>query len=311
MWVIATRFIEPKTAPQRMTAGFTSTMKTIVTTTPPDLSSFDTLVFAGGGNRCWWQAGWVCALQDAGWQLPQTSIGTSAGAAIAASFLTAGPHTALAACKKLYAQNSPLFDWKALAQLKLKFAHQHIYPAWLASFVNDHQFNAAKTASRRLIVAVSQPSQLLGLTGSLIAGSVAYLLDKKIAQSIHPKLPKYLGLRQAFFNFNDCEDAGAARHLLAGAAAAAPFMKSQALHGTWSFDGGYTDNAPIPPQTAAQKERTLVLLTRHYPHLPPRFSWQGRHYWQPSRKIPVSTWDCRANTTVDAAFELGRQDGRR
>lgn len=286
-------------------------MKTIVTMTPPDLSNFDTLVFAGGGNRCWWQAGLVSAFQAAGWSLPQTFIGTSAGAAIAASFLTTGPQTALVACKKLYAQNNQLFEWQALTQLKLKFAHQHIYPAWLASFVNDCQFNAAKTASQRLIVAVSQPSKLLGLTGSLIAGSIAYLLDKKIAHSIHPKMPKYLGLRQAFFSFNDCQNAVTARQLLAGAAAAAPFMKSQALHGTWSFDGGYTDNAPIPSQTATQKARTLVLLTRHYPHLPTQFSWQGRHYWQPSRKIPVSTWDCRPNTTVDAAFELGLQDGFR
>lgn len=286
-------------------------MKTIVTTTPPDPSNFDTLVFAGGGNRCWWQAGLVSAFQEAGWQLPQTLIGTSAGAAIAASFLTTGPQTALAACKKLYDQNSQLFDWKALTQLKLKFAHQHIYPAWLASFINDGHFSAAKTASQNLIVAVSQPSKFLGLAGSLIAGSVAYLLDKKMAHSIHPQIPMYLGLRQAFFSFNNCQNALEARQLLGGAAAAAPFMKAQDLYGTWSFDGGYTDNAPIPMQTATQKTRTLVLLTRHYPDLPTRFSWRGRHYWQPSCKIPVSTWDCRPNTSVDAAFELGLQDGFR
>jgi hypothetical protein len=36
----------------------------------------------------------------------------------------------------------------------------------------------------------------------------------------------------------------------------------------------------------------------------------GRTYWQPSRKIPVSTWDCRPNTTVEDAFTLGQEDAR-
>ena len=32
-------------------------------------------------------------------------------------------------------------------------------------------------------------------------------------------------------------------------AAAPPFMPGVRLHGEWAFDGGYTDNAPIPGQT--------------------------------------------------------------
>jgi predicted acylesterase/phospholipase RssA len=56
-----------------------------------DLASIDTLVFAGGGNRCWWQAGAISQLLMQGWRLPPQLIGTSAGAAVAASFLTAGP----------------------------------------------------------------------------------------------------------------------------------------------------------------------------------------------------------------------------
>jgi hypothetical protein len=50
------------------------------------------------------------------------------------------------------------------------------------------------------------------------------------------------------------------------------------------------------------------MLTRHYPKLPLLFTWLGRTYWQPSRRIPVSTWDCTAKTTVLQAYELGLQD---
>jgi len=46
-----------------------------------------TLAFAGGGNRCWWQAGLLTHLQAQGAQLQAKLVGTRAGAAIAASFL--------------------------------------------------------------------------------------------------------------------------------------------------------------------------------------------------------------------------------
>ncbi len=274
-----------------------------------DLNSIDTLVLAGGGNRCWWQAGLIQQLRSQGWSLPSNLIATSAGAAIATALLTNKTEAALAACKRLYEANAQLFDWKALIQLKVKFAHQHIYPKWIESLMSDDDYSTLQVTKHQLSVALTQPARFLGLSGSLIAGSIAYLLDKKIAHSIHPTIPKHLGLRQAFFSLNDCQTAKDARTLLTAAAAAAPFMKAQKVNGTWGIDGGYTDNAPIPAQSPEQAEKTLVLLTRHYPDLPSQFAFEQRQYWQPSQKIPVSTWDCRPSTTVDAAFQLGLSDG--
>jgi hypothetical protein len=88
-------------------------------------------------------------------------------------------------------------------------------------------------------------------------------------------------------------------------------MKAQKVGGHWALDGGYIDNAPVPVQTPAEAARTLVLLTRHYPDLPQQFTFEQRQYWQPSRKIPVSTWDCRPSTNVDQAYQLGLEDASR
>jgi hypothetical protein len=77
-----------------------------------------------------------------------------------------------------------------------------------------------------------------------------------------------------------------------------------------ALDGGYIDNAPIPPQGQAERESTLVLLTRHYPGLPSAFQWRDRSYWQPSKPVPVSTFDCTAKTNIDAAWTLGEIDAR-
>jgi hypothetical protein len=61
-------------------------------------------------------------------------------------------------------------------------------------------------------------------------------------------------------------------------------------------------------QSALEKTATLVLLTRHYPKRPSIFQYGGRTYLQPSRPVPVSTWDCTAKATVIDAFTLGYKD---
>lgn len=180
----------------------------------------------------------------------------------------------------------------------------------LAAFVHEGNFNDLQSAHSRLLVAVTRPARTLGLAGSVVAGSLAYLVDKKLFHRIHPTLPRFLGLKQAFFALQDCTTTQEVQNTLRAAAAAPPFMSGIRLHGEWAFDGGYTDNAPIPAQTATEKASTLVLLTRHYAEKPALFQMDGRIYWQPSQPVPVSTWDCRPGTTVEDAFALGQQDAQ-
>ena len=250
-------------------------------------------------------------MQAFGARLPASLVGTSAGAAIAASFLAGSTQTALEACQRFYAANVRLFDWRGLSRLQLNFAHQTVYPAWLAQFVNEDHFKAIQSAPNRLLVAVTRPARALGMAGSVAAGTLAFLVDKNLFHNIHQALPRFLGLKQAFFALQDCTSAQEAQTTLQAAAAAPPFMSGVHLQGEWAFDGGYTDNAPIPAQTASEKAATLVLLTRHYPGKPALFQAHGRTYWQPSRKVPVSTWDCRPGTTVEDAFTLGQDGARR
>jgi len=273
-----------------------------------DFSGMSTLVLAGGGNRCWWQAGALRHLMEQGMRLPAQLVGTSAGAAVAASILAEGADTALQACLRLYASNPRIFDWSSLSKLKLKFAHQHVYPAWVEAFLNETTFDTLRHSSSRLVVALTRPARFLGMRGSVAAGTVAYLVDKYLWNSIHPRLPRLFGLRQDFMVLNDCSDIEMAQSLLIAAASAPPIMSARPVGGGPAIDGGYTDNAPIPPQSEQERSTTLVMLTRHYPKLPPLFRWHGRTYWQPSQRIPVSTWDCTSKTTVHEAYDLGAQD---
>lgn len=274
------------------------------------LAGVETLVFAGGGNRCWWQVGAIGHLMSRGMRLPKQLIGTSAGAAVAASCMTRNPDVALQACLKLYADNVRIFDWSGLSRLRFKFAHQHVYPAWLNSFLNAETIDEIRNSSSRLTVALTRPARFLGTGGSVVAGTLAYLIDKYLWNSIHPRLPKMFGLRQDFVALNDCASLEDAHSLLVAAASAPPIMSARRIGEGQAFDGGYVDNAPIPPQSAGERANTLVLLSRHYPNLPRLFRRLGRTYWQPSRRVPVSTWDCTAKTTVRDAYDLGRRDAQ-
>jgi predicted patatin/cPLA2 family phospholipase len=266
-------------------------------------SSIHTLVFAGGGNRCWWQGGLMETLMQHGFALPRTLIGTSAGAGVAAACITETPSIALASCERLYAKETHIFNRHTRT-----FGHDYIYPAWLESFVSERHVHTIKQSATRLQVAVTQPARWLGLHGTVVAGLLAYMIDKHIKHSIHPQLPKYLGLRQAFEWLDAPSSAPAMRQLLSAAGAAPPFMRPVALPMGWAIDGGFTDNAPIPQQSAQEAASTLVLLTRFYPKLPALFQWQGRNYLQASRAIPVSTFDCTHKASVRDAFALGVND---
>lgn len=273
-----------------------------------DLDRFHTLVFAGGGNRCMWQAGVVTWLRQQGFQLPSNLVGTSAGAGVAAALLAQRAEHAFEVCKQLYAGNAHLVNRDALKRLQLRFGHEHIFPAWIAAYINADTFEALRSSGTRLRVAITHPSRWLGVKGSVVAATLAYMVDKHVVHSIHPRLPKWLGLKQGFFDLQDCATVEEAQRLLYVAGSAAPFMPLKRWRGATAMDGGYIDNAPIPQQSQEERASTLVLLTRHYPALPATFWWRDRSYWQPSRPIPVSTFDCTPRTTIEGAWGLGESD---
>lgn len=275
-----------------------------------DLATIDTLIFAGGGNRCWWQAGAISYLLAQHWRLPTQLVGTSAGAAVAAAFLSAGPQAALASCQRLYNRRTRMFEWRGLLRGRLHFAHRHVYPEWLASFLDARHFDLLRQSPHQLQVAVTRPVRWLGLHGSVALATLAYLADKFLPGPLHPRLPRRLGLRQEFRALHACTNLDDAHALLAAAGAALPFIPSRRIDGRHAFDGGYTDNAPLPVQDAGEKARTLVLLTRRYPKLPPLFRLDGRNYWQPGTRVPVGMLDCTVRATVLDAWALGERDAR-
>jgi predicted acylesterase/phospholipase RssA len=279
----------------------------------PNLRDFQTVVLAGGGNRCWWQAGLLSVWMGQGHVQPKRLVGVSAGAALAAALLSESLDEAKRACSALYQAHSSVW----LGQPKARFAHEFIYPQWVAEVMTDAAIHRLHSNPTHLLVGVARlPSWLPNAVGFSLA-VVAYLIDKHAtrpssAPDPHPSLPPRLGIRMDLIDTACADQAHAAAHgdfvrnLLVCSAAAVPFIRARPLMGRLAIDGGFADNAPRPPM--GPDEPQLVLLTRHYPKAPLYFQHRGRWYLQPSKRIPVSTWDCTKKTNIDHAIALGEQD---
>jgi predicted acylesterase/phospholipase RssA len=273
-----------------------------------NLHSVDTIIFAGGGNRCWWQSGAMSYFMQLGWRMPKNIVGTSAGAGVATSLVLKTHEDSLIACEKLYAENESIFD--KTSKGLLKFAHRHIYPAWLDSILHPSNHHELIQAQSQIHVAIARPSKILGLTGSILAGTFAYMVDKYVSHKIHPTLAMRLGLTMDTLLLNESSNLESAKNLLLATAAAPPFQEPRMIKNQLAIDGGYVDNVPLIEQAEINRKKTLVLLTRHYPKLPTMFDFNDRIYWQASQKIPVSTWDCTQKTIVRDAFNLGESDAK-
>ncbi|MDG1124303.1 MAG: patatin-like phospholipase family protein [Pseudomonadales bacterium] len=285
-----------------------------------NLDLVTTLIFSGGGNRCWWQAGFVDELINQGWALPKDIIGCSAGAAVAASLISESTEKALKACKRLYADNPSLIRYqKGGLGLPVGFAQQKIYPNWLKSFLGEAEFAKIRSFGRFRVTAsrLDTPSlKLLAITRAIFR----HLRGKNfIVAGQREYAQKIAGLSQVFLEptlFRSLHDALTA---LEATAAASPFIFGRKIAGKLHFDGGYISPIPVTAKELIdsnvtsdidESSSTLTLLTRHFETKPMLFSHYGKRFIQPSRKIPVSTWGCTADTTVDDAFDLGQTDAR-
>jgi predicted acylesterase/phospholipase RssA len=271
---------------------------------------FDVIVFPGGGNRCWWQAGLVSSLQKSDWVIPNSIVACSAGAAVAASLVTKTTEAALEACNELYRDNLRIIHWAFDKGLpRPNFAQSSIYPKWLRSFIGERELLALKQKDFK--VSVARLDRSYGLNRTVFRALVRYLLSRELPKDREnsQRSPAIRGLFPELLDLSACSALSDTLDYSEATAAAAPFLPSKALDGTVYFDGGYLSSDPTDNQTSQlHGQKSLTLLTRHHKDRPAIVQTKGNIYIKPSQPIPVSTWGCTRTTDVSAAFILGQQD---
>jgi hypothetical protein len=268
---------------------------------------FDAVVFAGGGNRCYWQGGFYETAAPRLGLTPKLVVAASAGAFAAAySLLGTGAQVR----QSVYDGCGPHlknFDLAAWRRGEPLCPVGPLYNELLARTI-DHAALARLNAMTDLRIAVTRmPRGVPPLVGAML-GIGAYQIEKHLLHPVHPRFGRALGFRAEFILVRTLGGARAMHDVLMASSGVPPFMPVTSVNGKPAFDGGLVDNVPVEPLQPIESAggRTLVLLTRLYKDKP---EVAGRTYVQPSRRIELSQFDITNPDGIRAAYELGVRDG--
>lgn len=266
---------------------------------------FDGLVFAGGGCRCFWQAGFYSQLHaDAGVR-PKVVAAASAGASIAALALTGLAERGLEVFKTIARDNKSNLHWREALRGQPVFPHAALFRRAIVETIDTTALAALRRGPMLRIALTRAPRSRFGIVPRMALGFTAYQLERRFTGRLHSRWPSKLGFTLEFANANDCATTDELADLLLHTSCTPPFTPRLQRAGSPVIDGGLMDNVPVA--ALPECERILVLLTRPHPSPP---SSLRVHYAQPSQEIPVEKWDYTRPDAIQRAFDLGQKDGQ-
>ena len=273
----------------------------------PAPGGYDAVVFAGGGCRCFWQAGfWSSAAPALGLE-PRVVSAVSAGAAFACAIFADTIDRVLDEFVGRVAANPRnVYPGNALRGDPV-FPHERIYRGTILATL-DAQALERLHAGPEIRIAVGRRPAWSGARLAVALGLVAFLAEQSRRRQVHAVWGRRFGFRHETASVRACRTPEELANLVLHSSCTPPITPFYDREGDAVFDGGIVD--PVPLEAAAPAERTLVLLTRSFPEEAlPRQS--GLTYVAPSQPVPVAKWDYTRPDLVERTYELGRQDGER
>ena len=267
-------------------------------------SGFDGLVFAGGGCRCFWQAGFFHEVQPRLEIKPKFVAAASAGASLASVAIIGRAESALANFKRAAAGNPSNVHLDKLLGPAPIFPHAALFRDTILETIDAEALQSLQQGPEFRVALTRPPRSPLGLAPSLLAGLVAYQLDRWVNDRIHATWPRRLGFKVEWAQVNRCQSIEELADLLLHTSCTPPFTPALRRDGKPVIDGGLSNNVPI--DALPECRRILVLLTRSYAKLA---NTERLVYAQPSREIPIAKWDYTSPRGLQEAFDLGRRDG--
>ena len=272
---------------------------------------FEQVVFAGGGHRCWWQAGFWDVVQPAIGLRPRVIAGVSAGAATACLLYANDSRTALDYYRRVLRDNPRNAYWGNMFRPGTRvFPHASIYRRALKELIGGERFGRLIRTAPEIRVQFARIPRWLGPRSAVMVGLVAYNLEKYGRKSLHPTFGRALGFTREVVRVQDCRDDEELVSLIIASSCTPPFTPIEYRDGRPTIDGGLVDNVPVDA-VDADGGPTLVLTTRRYPQHGETFVREGRLYVQPSRKVPASSWDYTSPERYEQTWEQGLRDGER
>jgi len=269
---------------------------------------FDKVVFAGGGHRCWWQAGFWEQLSGEIELHPRVIGGVSAGAATACLLYANDSKRALAWYEReLKGLRSNVNWFNLLRRGERLMPHAAIYRKALRTLLGGENFRQLMWRAPEIRVQYSRLPPGMGHGRALLSGVMAYNVEKYWRRSLHPTWGQRMGFTQEVKRVQDCRSERELVDLLVASSCTPPFTPLEMIDGVACIDGGLVDSVPIGTVSDVPGQ-TLVLMTRRYKSMAPVFARNGLVYVQPSSTVAASSWDYTSPAKYHKTYDLGRRD---
>jgi predicted acylesterase/phospholipase RssA len=271
---------------------------------PTAREPYDAVVFAGGGCRCFWQAGFWAEAAPALDLAPAVVGAVSAGSAFACAIFAGVVDDVLLEFQRRVRSNPRnVYPANAVRGAPV-FPHERIYRETILATLGP----AALARLHRgpdIRVTVARPPRGLGMGQVFLMAALAYQGDN-LTKPVHAQWGRRLGFTEEAISLRSCATPEEVADLILHSSCSPPALPLYRRAGRVVFDGGLVDNAPAHVVQPAR--HTLVLLTWHralesLPRIP------GRTYVQPSRPVPIDKWDYTSPERVQRTYDLGRRDG--
>jgi predicted acylesterase/phospholipase RssA len=271
-----------------------------------DGAQFENVVFAGGGNRCFWQAGFWSVAAPALSLKPARVAAVSAGSAIACTLFSDSFQAGFRQYKKALAANGSNVYLRNLLRDQPIFPHGPMYRDAILASINERALSRLHRGPE-ISILISCPPRWAPPGVALLLGMIATGIDDWRNECVHSSAGCRIGFRPLFLSVRECTTPESLADLIIASSCVPPLTPQARRNGIALFDGGFVSNVPTQGVSEAQGQ-TLVLLTRQFTRLP---SIPGRLYVQPSQRVPVSAWDYTNERAVQSTFDLGRRDAER
>ena len=266
---------------------------------------FDTLVFSGGGSRCFWQLGFWQALAPALTAPPARLLGVSGGAVVACAAEAGVAERFLEHSCETFDANHANFHTRELLRGRNPFPHPRLVTEGFAEVFDAPALARLHAGVPVHVLASVLPPRIPPLASSL-AVQAAFVLEKEVGRVLHGTWGTRLGFTPFWRAAAECPTPEALRELVLASSAIPPAFGVRRLDGLRLMDGGFVGNALIEFD-GSDPGRMLVLVTRHDWPIPED---DGRRlYVRPSRPNPVGKLDATSGARARAAYELGLRDG--
>lgn len=270
------------------------------------VAHFENLVFAGGGNRCFWQAGFWSVAAAALNLEPRGVVAVSAGSAIACALFSGTFDQGFRGFKQAIAGNKRNLYLHNLLRKKPVFPHGPMYRCAILDSIDDHAL-ARLHQGPEIRVLISCPPSWASRRVAMLLGAISFGVDTWGKGAVHTSMGRRIGFKPLYIAVRECATPAILADLIIASSCVPPLTPQARRNGIDLFDGGLVNNVPADAVHHHGGE-TLVLLTRQFAKLP---LVPGRTYVQPSQPIPVGAWDYTNDAAVQSTFDLGRRDGER